>query len=114
MGDLHAWAREVCMRVATRVIATSRVNGRQYRACLNSCDQGHTRYGAEKPALIQEPAVRHVMPQCISVDHGAHAVILELAASVIIQSPQARKPLDRMCVHAGDGQTYLSGLDSMS
>ena len=81
MGDLHAWAREVCMRVATRVIATSRVNGRQYRACLNSCDQGHTRYDAEKPALIQEPAVRHVMPQCISVDHGAHAVILELAAS---------------------------------
>ena len=34
--------------------------------------------------------------------------------SVIIQSPQARKPLDRMCVHAGDGQTYLVGVDSMS
>ena len=33
---------------------------------------------------------------------------------VIIQSPQARKPLDRMCVHAGDGQTYLVGVDSMS
>ena len=33
---------------------------------------------------------------------------------VIIQSLWARKPLDRMCVHAGDGQTYLSGLDSMS
>ena len=33
---------------------------------------------------------------------------------VIIQSPQAYKPLDRMCVHAGDGQTYLSGVDSMS
>ena len=34
--------------------------------------------------------------------------------SVIIQSPQARKPLDRMCVHAGDSQTYLVGVDSMS
>ena len=33
---------------------------------------------------------------------------------VIIQSPQARKPLDRMCVHAGDGQTYLVRVDSMS
>ena len=33
---------------------------------------------------------------------------------VIIQSPQARKPLDRMCVHTGDGQTHLSGVDSMS
>ena len=33
---------------------------------------------------------------------------------VIIQSPQARKPLDRMCVHAGDSQTYLVGVDSMS
>ena len=33
---------------------------------------------------------------------------------VIIQSPQARKPLDRMCAHAGDGQTYLVGVDSMS
>ena len=34
--------------------------------------------------------------------------------SVIIQSPQARKPLDRMCVHAGDGQTYLVRVNSMS
>ena len=33
---------------------------------------------------------------------------------VIIQSPQARKPLDRMRVHAGDGQTYLVRVDSMS
>ena len=33
---------------------------------------------------------------------------------VIIQSPQARKPLDRMCVHAGDSQTYLVKVDSMS
>ena len=33
---------------------------------------------------------------------------------VIIQSPQARKPLDGMCVYAGDGQTYLVRVDSMS
>ena len=33
---------------------------------------------------------------------------------VSIQSLQARKPLDRMCVHARDGQTYLSEVDSMS
>ena len=34
--------------------------------------------------------------------------------NVIIQSPQACKPLDRMCVHTGDGQTYLVMVDSMS
>ena len=33
---------------------------------------------------------------------------------VTIQSPWACKPLDRMCVHAGDGQTYLVRVDSMS
>ena len=33
---------------------------------------------------------------------------------VITQSPQARKPPDRMRVHTGDGQTYLVRVDSMS
>ena len=41
-------------------------------------------------------------------------VAFALDLFVIIQSPQARKPLDRMCVHAGDGQTYLVRVDSMS
>ena len=46
------------------------------------------------------------------------AVLLRYGVSqhhfVIIQSPQAHKPLDRMRVHAGDGQTYLVRVDSMS
>ena len=37
------------------------------------------------------------------------ADVLLAERNVIIQSPQARKPLDWMRVHAGDGQTYLSG-----
>ena len=36
------------------------------------------------------------------------------ADTFVIQSPQARRPLDRMCVHVGDGQTYLVRVDSMS
>ena len=54
---------------------------------------------------------------CKSTDHTADScpgIAAKKAISVIIQSPWARKPLDRMCVHAGDGQTYRSGLDSMS
>ena len=46
--------------------------------------------------------------------HISSFAALLIAISVIIQSPQARKPLDRMCVHAGDGQTYLVGVDTMS
>ena len=45
--------------------------------------------------------------------HTESASTVVLHTAVIIQSPQARKPLDRMCVHAGDGQTYLVGVDSM-
>ena len=52
--------------------------------------------------------------QCILCRAGADPLLLVHHLAIIIQSPQARKPLDRMCVHAGDGQTYLSGVDSMS
>ena len=37
-----------------------------------------------------------------------------LRHTVIIQSPQVRKPLDQMRVHAGDDQTYLVRVDSVS
>ena len=59
--------------------------------------------------VLPRPALSDIRDKLHLVDVGPAP-----REPVIIQSPQARKPLDRMCVHAGDGQTYLSRLDSMS
>ena len=45
---------------------------------------------------------------------STRVLLVRCSSTVIIQSPQPRKPLDRVCAHAGDGKTYLVRVDSMS
>ena len=56
--------------------------------------------------------LRDVLFRVCSGSYHAEAV-LPAAFPVIIKRPQARKPLDRMRVHARDGQTYVVRVDSM-
>ena len=79
----------------------------------------HVHMHAYAPVLAHPYYPMHTV-QYVQYDHSIcnHTIIHHTyrmtPVNVIIQSPQARKPLDRMCVHAGDGQTYLVRADSMS
>ena len=101
--DVSALRCEVCADSVAKTPMRGMQMRQQHREAEAATLHGPSTQSGTAPARVQNPYFEPLVCGRQFVDDY-----------VVIQSPHVRKPLDRMCMHAGDGQTYLVRVNSMS